>query len=332
MFLEDLEKETKPHKQQPIRLETEYESPKSLPTASEMWSEFVNGTSLHGIRYVFLRRPLWARIGWLLILLAFTGYFLFSAYESLTKFFRYPINTVITQKYLSELELPAITICPINVISRKKLFALDGDKSFVKYALEEAVCNATSSVRAGKACGAAMLCCCVNFFLFDGSKLSPGCTTEYKQALLKAQLDAGVYFNGSLFYQTYGQSIEEMLDSGLCVFGGALYTPCTAQDFSTSVTDFGVCHTFNSGHNGEESVKKTTIAGPGGGLNILLNANVDDHFIGRLSEGFSVIIHRPGEFFTAWDGINVGPGMLATIHLHQQRVCSSNGTDSTFLS
>lgn len=98
----------------------EEEKDVALPSNYVIWDNWVNNTSLHGIRYLFWRRPLWARIGWLVLLLAFTAYFLFTAYMSLEKYFKRPINTVITQKYVSSLEFPAVTICPQNLISMQE--------------------------------------------------------------------------------------------------------------------------------------------------------------------------------------------------------------------
>ena len=294
------------------------------PSNYGMWGSWVNNTSLHGIRYVFWRRPLWARFGWLLILLAFTAYFSFTAYMSLDKYFDRPINTVITQKYVSSLEFPAVTICPQNLVSKKKMYALDGDADFVKYGLNDSFCSATKSVRGGKPCGAAMVCCCLPFFLFDGGKTVPNCTTPYLSALIAAQHNSGTFFDTVKFYEKYSQGVKEMLQSGLCLFEARIDKVCGVSDFSSTVTDWGVCHTFNAGLGGPDSIRKSQLTGPGGGLNILLDTQTDDNTIGRLSEGFSVIIHRQGNYFLPWDGINVGPGMQATITLHQQRVSQSN--------
>ena len=306
------------------------EKDETLPSSSGMWDSWVNNTSLHGIRYVFWRRPLWARIGWLLLLLAFTAYFLFTAYMSLDKFFKRPINTVITQKYVSSLEFPAVTICPQNLISKKKMYALDGDADFVRYGLNESFCSATKSVRGDKPCGAAMVCCCLPFFLFDGGKTVPNCTTPYLLSLIDAQKNSGTFFDTAKFYEKYSQGVEEMLKFGMCVFDGRIDKLCGASDFSSTVTDWGVCHTFNAGHGGPDSIRKAQFTGVGGGLNILLNTEIDDNTIGRLSEGFSVTIHRQGDYFLPWDGINIEPGAQATITLHQQRVSQSKDSQLSF--
>lgn len=298
----------------------EEEKDVALPSNYVIWDNWVNNTSLHGIRYLFWRRPLWARIGWLVLLLAFTAYFLFTAYMSLEKYFKRPINTVITQKYVSSLEFPAVTICPQNLISKKKMYALDGDADFVTYGLNESFCSATKSVRGDKPCGAAMVCCCLPFFLFDGGNIIPNCTTPYIQDLLAAQYNSGTFFDTSKFYEKYSPGVEQMLKYGFCVFDGRIDKLCGVSDFSSSVTDWGVCHTFNAGLGGPDSIRKAQFTGAGGGLILLLSAEIDDNTIGRLSEGFSVLIHRQGDYFLPWDGITVGPGMQAIITLHQQRI------------
>ena len=292
----------------------------NLPSAYEIWKSFFDATSLHGIRYVFWRRPLWARIGWLLILLAFTAYFLFTAYRSITKFASFPINTVITQKYEDKLDFPAVSICPLNLVSKKKMFTLDDEPNFVKYGLNDSFCSATASVRGGMPCGAAMMCCCVSFYLFDAARIVPNCTLEYAKGLITAQAMSGSYYDSTRFYKNYGQGIDEMLGPGVCIFDADIENPCGPSNFTNTVTDWGTCYTFNVG---PDDIKKAQLNGPAGGLNILLDTQMEDRTIGRLSEGFSVVIHPQGDFFTPWDGINVSPGTQATITLHQQRVSSN---------
>ena len=299
------------------KLENSRDEHNKLPSAYEMWKNFVDATSLHGIRYVFWRRPLWARIGWLVILLVFAAYFLFTAYESITKYYRRPLNTVVAQKYEDRLDFPAVTICPQNLVSKKKMFALDGDADFVKYGLNDSFCVDTASVRGGKPCGAAMMCCCLSYLLFDGAKIVPNCTSQYATSLIAAQQSSGSYFDTGRYYKKYSQGINEMLVPDWCIFDANAEKPCGISDFTTTVTDFGICHTFNAG---PDNIKQSHLVGAGGGLNILLNAEIEDHTIGRLSEGFSVIIHRQGDFFIPWDGINVAPGTQASVTLHQQRV------------
>ena len=320
MELEDVEINRQKAENYPLRRtrQTRKEGEKeNSPTVSEMLKAFVNATSLHGIRYVFWKRPLWARIGWLAILLGFTGYFLFSAHRSIIKFVGRPINTVITQKYENELEFPAVTICPLNLISKKKLLALDDDATFVKYDLNDSFCSATAAVRNGTPCGAAMMCCCLSLFFFDAAVVAPNCDPQYADNLIAAQQFSGEFFDTERYFQKYAQGIEEILVPSLCVFDGDVSDPCGTSDFVSTATDWGMCYTFNGD---PDNVKKSQISGHAGGLSLILDAQTDDQTIGRLSEGFTVIIHRQGESFSAWDGVNVSPGTYASINLHQQRV------------
>lgn len=304
-------------KKNPEKPESKTQENNNLPSAYAIWTSFVDATSLLGIRYVFWRRPLWARIGWLIILLAFTGYYLFTAYKSITNFASFPINTVITQKYVDKLDFPAVTICPLNLISKNKISTLDNDPNFIKFGLNDSFCSATAQVRSGRPCGAAMMCCCVTFLLFDGAKTVPDCTSQYAGSLSAALESSGNYFDTVRYYNKYGQGIDDMLAPNVCLFDTDFVNQCGVSDFTTTVTDWGKCFTFNAD---PDNVKTTQLNGPGGGLNILLDAQVADQTIGRLSEGFTVVIHRQGEFFVPWDGINVSPGNQAVITLHQQRV------------
>ena len=82
-----------------------------------------------------------------------------------------------------------------------------------------------------------------------------------------------------------------MLTDDLCIFDARIDKRCGISDFSPTVTDWGVCYTFNAGLDGPDSIKKGRLSGPGGGLNIMLDTQMDDSTIGRLSEVYSVIIH-----------------------------------------
>lgn len=331
MVLEDVEINRQKAENYPLRKSRQTRKEpenKDSPTVSEMLKAFVNATSLHGIRYVFWRRPLWARIGWFGILLGFTGFFLFSAHGSIIKFVKRPINTVITQKYENELEFPAVTICPLNLASKKKLLALDKDTTFVKYDLNDSFCSATAAVRNGKPCGEAMMCCCLYLLFFNTSAVTPNCDPQYAGSLIAAQQSSGEFFDTERYFQKYAQGIEEILVPPFCVFDGDVSDPCGTSDFISTATDWGMCYTFNGD---PDNVKKSQISGPGGGLNLLLDAQADDQTIGRLSEGFTIIIHRQGEYFSAWDGINVSPGTHASINLHQQRVSFRTADVTSFI-
>ena len=65
----------------------------------ETWSDFVETSSLHGLRNVFVRSSPNVRIFWRVLLLAFSALVLYSMYRSIYKYFQYPITSVIRIRY-----------------------------------------------------------------------------------------------------------------------------------------------------------------------------------------------------------------------------------------
>lgn len=63
-------------------------------TSAEMWREFVDNTTLHGIRYVFMKRHILIRLLWLVLLLTSGGYYIFAVYRAFNESYNRPISTV----------------------------------------------------------------------------------------------------------------------------------------------------------------------------------------------------------------------------------------------
>ena len=120
----------------------------STKTPSEMWREFVDNTTLHGIRYVFKKRHIPIRLIWLLLLLASGGYYIFTVYRAFNKYYERPINTVVSQKNLKEMDFPAVTICSLNAFAKSKIFMTDDNPLFASSGLNISSCAVTAGVRA----------------------------------------------------------------------------------------------------------------------------------------------------------------------------------------
>ena len=86
------------------------------------------------------------------------------------------------------------------------------------------------------------------------------------------------------------------------------------------MTQYGICHTFNSGKNNRSKVSYR--GGVSRGLAIMLNVSQSDYTLGnKIAQGFSISIHGQGESFNAFDeAFSVMPGTYATISLSEQRV------------
>ena len=290
------------------RSERNAENPGSL-----MWREFVQNTTLHGLRYVFLRgRPKLLRALWLLLIMAAACFHLSIVYGAVSKFIARPMSTSIHTEYVDALEFPAVTICPLNKLSRQKLTIPDHDPAFNQQGLNMTECAATAAVRNGRTCGVALFCCCSALDYVNTSHIFPECTEEYKVRLLGAFKEKNVSPDVRRFYRLYGMGNQELITpKPICIFDAQRH-PCSSSDFEPEVTDLGTCFTFNSAKK-KTPIKKVTQQGAALGLNVLLDAQTHDYASSQRSQGFRINVHRAGEYFESWEGISVGPGTHATL-------------------
>ena len=298
-----------------------YPQDKPWPTderqsSSDLWREFTDNTTLHGIRYVFMKRHLLVRSVWIMLLLASGGYYLFIVYSAFHKFYSRPINTVISTMHLNKMDFPAITICSLNFFAKSKLEMTDDNPLFPSSGLNISSCAVTSRLRGSRPCGLSILCCCVPPEFLNLTSRLPNCTTQYRQEILEAMQQSLDHLNLDNFYKYYAQDIKALVGP-TCTFGWQEFH-CSANDFVPAVTEWGMCYTFNSGKGGK--IKTVDSAGVSSGLTVILDAQTPEYIQGKFSEGFKVLIHGPGEYIDEWEGINVGPGQHAVIFMTEKRV------------
>lgn len=301
------------------KFEEEQKPPKPTnkdQTSANMWREFVDNTTLHGIRYVFMRRHVLIRLLWLVLLLSSGGYYMFTVYRAFNKYYSRPISTVLSRRNLKEMDFPAVTICPLNLFARSKILMTDDNPLFTSSGLNISSCAVTSEVRSHRPCGLSLLCCCAPI-PEEEALLIPNCTIQYRQDLIAVMQTSGHQPSIEELYRNFSQNISEFARTR-CAFGWQ-ETECSAKDFVPMVTPWGMCYTFNSGNDG--TVKSVDTAGVASGLTVILDTQTYEYTQGKYSEGFKVLIHGQGEYFDEWEGINVGPGQHAFIALSQKRVC-----------
>ena len=111
----------------------------------------------------------------------------------------------------------------------------------------------------------------------------------------------------------------------LCRYGGR---QCTDDQFSSVITDLGVCYTFNSGEDGR--ILRATGTGVRHGLQLWLDIQQSEYISSlSLDAGVKIAIHSQGEPGKPDEnGIAVPPGRNAFISLHQKVIAdeSSRGT------
>jgi len=283
--------------------------------STETWQEFTDSTTLHGLKYVFKKRHFLVRSIWIILLLASLAYYVLTVYRAFSKYYSYPINTLVTTKQdLKEMDFPAVTVCSHNYFARSKLYMRDDNPLFASSGLNISLCDVTKKVRGDMACGLSLLCCCQPPHTVNMSISLPNCTTEYRKKLLMAKMQSSHQSDVEVFLERYSQDISSLVGP-LCKFG--LSTSCSAKDFEPIFTPSGMCYTFNSGNDGK--VKIVNNGGVSSGLSIILDAQTPEYFQGKMSVGFKVLIHGQGEYIDEWEGINVGPGQHAVIALTQKR-------------
>lgn len=291
---------------------------------SQKWTTFIENTTLHGIRNVLpSQRPNVSRVVWSVVMLTFGAYFICIFYKAVHKYFQYHTVTLITKNYEQNMSFPAVTICPDNLFSRGKVMMKDDNPLFAAKGLNMSACAVTRELRQREmnnmSCGLAMICCCAIFGYKTNPIDYPNCTEQRRSALQKAIEESGVLFNMEEFFKLFSQDSAEMLSHYFeCAFQWS--EKCSESDFETEVTQYGICHTFNSGKNNRSKVSYR--GGVSSGLTILLNVNQSDYTLGyKNALGFSISIHAQGESFNSFDAaFSVMPGTYATISLTEQRV------------
>lgn len=83
-------------------------------TVKQIFNRYVDNSTLHGFRYVFMNTYAVRRFLWLILLLAFASIFLNELKNSILLFYEYPFTTTSTIEYVPELKFPAISICNLN--------------------------------------------------------------------------------------------------------------------------------------------------------------------------------------------------------------------------
>ena len=284
-----------------------------------MVKEFVDNTTLHGIRYAFMERHFLVRFIWAVLVLISGAYYLYTVRTAFQKYYDRPVNTVLKHEHVDEMDFPAVTICSRNMFDLSKLLMTDDNPVLKSSGLNISSCAVTAGVRGTLPCGLAMLCCCSPRALANVAPEIPNCTSRYKQDLLDAMQQSHHIPDIDSFFRYYGQDISELLGPE-CYYDWS-ETDCYDKDFVSTTTQWGKCYTFNSGAYGRKLT--VTSSGVSSGLTVILDAQTDEYSYGKFSEGFKVLVHGQGEYIDELEGINVGPGQHVIIALTEKRVTNN---------
>ena len=99
-----------------------------IPSAKELWEDFLHSLTLHGFRFMFEEGPKIRKIFWLVLLLLAVGMLFFQSRKSIQKYFDRPITTSVQVEFLQEIMFPAVTICNFNLFPYYLINGTIGEK------------------------------------------------------------------------------------------------------------------------------------------------------------------------------------------------------------
>ncbi|XP_041377194.1 uncharacterized protein LOC121389619 [Gigantopelta aegis] len=101
--------------------------------SNESWIGFTETTSLHGLRYIWLKDTFTVRrLFWLVLVLACVGLMSYQIVDRIVYYYRWPVNVNMQVNYNKTLEFPTVTICNENVF-RATAAAWSGDYQLISH-------------------------------------------------------------------------------------------------------------------------------------------------------------------------------------------------------
>ncbi|XP_072014347.1 acid-sensing ion channel 1A-like [Amphiura filiformis] len=212
------------------------------------------------------------------------------------KFIERPTNTKLSIKEEDELDFPSVTFCNTNMFRLNKLKNIYGDW--------------TKLIKNG---------------FFEIKKLFPqlGITDRNIYGDIPKYYDGSdripEYYAGNVslyeFILTTGHEKEDIIK--LCQFNGDI---CGPANFTTTVTNYGVCYTFNS----ISSLQSLPVQIPGKarGLSVVLNAEQSLHVAApRENAGFKVLVHPKDEIPNMQDfGLELELGTHSAVRIATRKL------------
>lgn len=223
-----------------------------------IWKDFVSNATLHGLHYLFEKRPTRQRIIWFLLLLCMFGLFLWQMSILVVAYFEYKVTSRV--KLISEQQsvFPAVTICNFNQYRKSAL-----NQSKFKEIVE------------------------LNNPLYK-DKAKPMNWDNYSDDVKRMDMENIVRSAG------HQLEFDDITKGGMlyrCIWKGK---ECNHTNFTTILTDMGVCYTFNSGI--EADILRVSSPGNTFGLKLIMSVEQEE-YMGHdtFSAGLKIRLHNQNE-------------------------------------
>lgn len=271
-----------------IKAEREEEDELKRKEINLMWQNFLQAFTLNGFRHIFEKGTI-RRVVWLIILLSAIFAVCVSAKKSLTKYFTRPITTTVNMVYRDEIIFPAVTLCNFNFFPHYLINGTIGEKVVSILAPLENFNRTHQEIISQQGPYTANIRDYRSIF----TKL------KWKRKKIAKKEDSkdkheDLYFDHNFnfadFVKKHGHKIDHMVKK--CHWKAQR---CGPENFTSVLTDFGLCYTFNPG-TPDHPLLKVHRAGVDFGLRLQLNVQQDQYYgILRDSSGFKVMIHDQDE-------------------------------------
>ncbi|XP_050417096.2 acid-sensing ion channel 1 [Patella vulgata] len=254
---------------------------------AKMVDIYEESVTIHGVPKMIkpqlysFRRPLWS-----LMLFGMVGGLAFLIYESLTKYYEYPINTETRLEFNTQIQFPTVTICNANQFH---LGRIPNDRQ-----LHELL-----------------------FSLSDAYLLDVESGVDDASDDDNTTNDTRTYSGDDLheFALRAAHRLEDMFL--VCVWEGEVIN--CADYFETVITDLGVCYSFNTNtssplmSHGSSSIS---------GLRIMGTVEQDAYFFSAMTfAGLKVLLHESGSApLMTSNGFVVSPGTTTLVNVRKQKV------------
>lgn len=103
-------------------------------TIKQIFNRYVDNSTLHGFRFIFMKTFMVRRFLWLVLTCAMATLFFSELRNSILLYYQYPFTTLSTTEFVPDLKFPAISICNMNSFVEEKI---EGSKLNRLYEQEE---------------------------------------------------------------------------------------------------------------------------------------------------------------------------------------------------
>lgn len=295
-------------------------TPPQREKKSDIWKDFYENSTLHGLRNAFASKQTYLKLIWLALLLMAIGWLVNSIVNSINRFLHKPTIIEINEKTHHHLDFPAITICSQSYADKVKIFAKDDNPDFTKYRLNISACAATRDVRKGRPCGHALVCAFVNIPNVPAGQLIINCTKEYKKEITEVLTKSKITFDMMEFLRTFTESLNEVLAYCNVASTGSMCTDARLYR-ATVQSQGGLCYTFNGEKLQDPNITQiySDSVGTLGAITFLLQHRPHRYFYPFLTEGYNIYLHDQ-EAGPGVTGIFALPGKVTAVAIEKNRV------------